>query len=75
MTALGVILGQTAGFFFGGGAGTAGLPDATYSAPIGGYTCMPSCKENDGIFFSMPSEGMSSFGGAKPIICLFVPEC
>lgn len=53
--------------------GTVGVPVATYPAPAGGYTCMPSCAENDGLFFSMPGADMASFGGETTVVWISVP--
>jgi len=53
--------------------GTVGVPVATYPTPAGGYTCMPSCAENDGLFLSMPGENMASFGGETAVLWISVP--
>ncbi|MBN1922410.1 MAG: hypothetical protein JW892_14275, partial [Anaerolineae bacterium] len=70
------VAGQLLGWWVALGrliTGTVGVPVATYPAPAGGYTCMPSCGENDGLFFSMPGEDMASFSGESTVIWVSVP--
>lgn len=40
---------------------------------LGGYSCMPTCVEDDGKFLSMPGEDMASFGGASIILWIEAP--
>lgn len=69
---IGVPLGWWEGL--GGGiTGTAGLPSPNYPTPVGGYTCMPTCVENDGKFLANVGEDMASFGGESIILWLSVP--
>lgn len=53
--------------------GTAGLPSPYYPAPVNGYTCMPSCTENDGKFLVLPGEDMATFGGESVVLWISVP--
>jgi len=46
--------------------GTAGL-EAT------GYSCFPSCAENDGKFLILPGEDMAAFGGPSLVVWIEVP--
>jgi hypothetical protein len=77
-TVLVVTIGQVAGWWDVVGAltGTAGLatvPVPEYAAPAGGYTCLPSCPENDGKFFALVGDNMKSLGGVKITAWIAVP--
>jgi hypothetical protein len=45
-----------------------------FPSPAGGYTCLPTCVENDGKFLSHPGEQMASFAGSKIVVWIGVPE-
>lgn len=45
-----------------------------FPPPAGGYTCLPTCVENDGKFLSHPGEQMDSFAGARIVVWIGVPE-
>lgn len=51
----------------GGLFGTAGLPDAapTYEDPPNGYTCLPSCGDDNPRMFVLPGNNTASFGGQE----------
>ncbi|MFC1879773.1 hypothetical protein ACFLZW_07645, partial [Chloroflexota bacterium] len=66
------VLGQQLGWW-GAGPGTAGLPEATFPDPIGGYTCLPTCVENDAKFINTVAYDQYSFGGAKIVVWIGVP--
>ncbi|MBN1891009.1 MAG: hypothetical protein JW850_23635 [Thermoflexales bacterium] len=53
------------------GLGTA--VEGPYPKPSGGYSCMPTCAENDGKFISLPGEDMASFGGESAVFWVSVP--
>ena len=53
--------------------GTVGGPVVSYPAPPSGYTCLPSCVENDGQFLVMSGGDMHSFGGATTVVWISVP--
>lgn len=44
-----------------------------YPAPAGGYTCLPTCAEDDGKFLAVVGENMSSLGGIKIVTWIAVP--
>jgi hypothetical protein len=56
-----------------GEPGTAGLPPASYPAPAGGYTCLPTCSETDAKFLLISNSGMATFSGAKIVAWISVP--
>jgi len=53
--------------------GAAGIPEATYPAPKGGYTCLPTCSETDGKFFLIANDGVRTFAGSKIVLWVGVP--
>lgn len=57
------------------GAGTVFVPPTPdpYPMPPGGYTCLPTCDETDGKFFSHVGQDMASFAGNKIIVWISVP--
>lgn len=76
-----VVAGQFLGWWAALGrliTGTVGSPVATFPAPPGGYTCLPSCadgasKPQDGQFLIMSGGNMNSFGGATTVVWISVP--
>jgi hypothetical protein len=62
------ILGQAVGW-----SDLGRLVTGTAGPGMGGYSCMPTCVENDGKFLSMPGEDMASFGGAKIVLWIAAP--
>ncbi len=57
----------------GGLSGTAGLSAPEYPPPQNGYTCLPTCAENDGKFFLISNTGMATFAGSKVVVWISVP--
>ncbi len=57
------------------GAGTVIVipPTEPYPAPVNGYTCLPTCAENDGKFFVAPGQDQKTFAGAKTALWIAVP--
>jgi uncharacterized protein YegL len=49
------------------------LLTGTTGPGLGGYSCMPTCVEDDGKFLSMPGENMASFGGASSVLWIEAP--
>ncbi len=45
-----------------------------FPPPPGGYTCLPTCAENDARFFSIPGTNMDSFAGARTVVWITVPS-
>ncbi len=68
-----VVVVAVAGAVFGWWAAILDLLRGT-AGPAGGYSCLPSCVENDGMFLSMPSDGLRSFGGTPIVVWISVPE-
>ncbi len=71
-------IGQAAGLWdiVGALTGTAGLPTVPvpeYPAPVGGYSCLPTCAENDGKFLTLVGDNMRSLGGVKITTWIAVP--
>jgi hypothetical protein len=72
------LVGQTIGWWdLASLMGTAGLPPPTYPAPIGGYTCLPSCADGvaapqDGKFLLISNSGMATFSGSKIVAWIAV---
>lgn len=54
-------------------AGAAGIPEASYPAPKGGYSCLPTCSETDGKFFLIANDGVKTFAGSKIVLWVGVP--
>ena len=57
----------------GGLTGSAGLSAPDYPAPKDGYTCLPTCAENDGKFFLIANPGTATFSGSKIVVWIGVP--
>ena len=57
----------------GGLTGTAGLSAPDYPAPKDGYTCLPTCVENDGKFLMIANTDMATFAGSKVVVWIGVP--
>ncbi len=57
------------------GAGTVIVvpPAEPYPAPVGGYTCLPTCAENDGKFLLISGKDMATFAGANIVAWIAVP--
>jgi len=70
-----VSIGQLAGWWniLGALSGAAGIPAPDYPAPVGGYTCLPTCDEKDGKFFVLPGEGTNSFTAWPIVVWIGVP--
>jgi hypothetical protein len=62
------IIGQAVGW-----SNLGRLITGTTGPGLGGYSCMPTCVEDDGKFLSMPGENMASFGGAKIVLWIEAP--
>jgi len=57
-----------------GAAGTSiTLPPVEYPDPQGGYTCFPTCVENDGKFLLIANNGTKTFAGEKQVFWIGVP--
>jgi hypothetical protein len=72
--AIGVV-GQLAGWWnLAPGAGTVLPPPAPeWGAPSGGYSCLPTCQENDAKMFSSVGEHTASFAAEPIIVWIGVP--
>src|SRR5512138_1647375 len=73
-----VVAGQMLGWWKSLGlTGSAGvaitLPPVEYPDPQGGYTCFPTCVENDGKFLLIANSGMATFAGEKVVVWIGVP--
>ncbi|MBN2394495.1 MAG: hypothetical protein JXR84_27425 [Anaerolineae bacterium] len=70
-----VIVGQLANWWnLIPGTGTVIVPPPEpYPAPEGGYTCLPTCAENDGKFLLISGQDMATFAGAKVVVWISVP--
>jgi len=67
------VLGTVFGWWRPGGfTGTAGLP--TPPPTPSGYTCLPTCIENDAKFLFMAGLSWSTFGGTKQAFWIAVPS-
>ncbi len=53
--------------------GAAGIPEASYPAPKGGYSCLPTCSETDGKFFMIANDGVKTFAGSRIVLWVGVP--
>lgn len=53
-------------------SGTAGLSSGQYPDPLGGYTCLPTCTEDD-IFLMVSKPDQTSSGSEKIVVWIGVP--
>ncbi len=68
------VAGQQLGWWGGGGlSGTAGIPAPTYDAPPDGFTCLPSCEENDPRLFILAGADQRSLSNAPIVVWIMVP--
>ncbi len=73
-----VLVGQQFGWWESLGlSGAAGveikLPPVEYADPQGGYTCFPTCVENDGKFLMIANNGVKTFAGVEQVFWIGVP--
>jgi hypothetical protein len=58
----------------GGLTGTAGVPNnPTYPMPDGGYTCLPTCAENDAKMFILAGSDQASLSNTPVKVWIMVP--
>jgi hypothetical protein len=46
---------------------------AQFAVPKNGFTCLPTCTENDGKFLVLAGSNLSTFGGNKAILWIAIP--
>ncbi len=68
------VISQLIGLDITGLSGTAGLTGTEYPPPADGYTCLPTCTENDGKFLLISNLDMDTFAGAKIVVWIAVPN-